>query len=100
MLEFPIAFNPMEVADPKALHLHGRNPSACCAGCSIWGPRLEHPPLQWLVLLEYPDATMLDITRVLTDKDFRKDVMNHVTDPGRTYFWNVEFATWNDKFGR
>jgi hypothetical protein len=37
-----------------------------------WGPRLEYI-LRYtlLALLDYPNATMLDITRMLTDKKFR-----------------------------
>ena len=54
-----------------------------------WGPRLEYIlRYSLLALLEYPDATMLDITRILTDKNFRKDVMTHVTDPVVRNFWN------------
>ena len=41
---------------------------------------------------------MLDITRLLTDKTFRKEVMTHVTTQWSNNFWKVEFATWNDKF--
>jgi hypothetical protein len=64
-----------------------------------WGPRLEYIlRYSLLALLEYPESTMLDITRLLTDKAFRKEVMTHVTDPVVRQFWEVEFATWNDKF--
>jgi hypothetical protein len=51
-----------------------------------------------LALLDYPNATMLDITRILTDKRFRNEVLSHVEDPVVRNFWTVEFASWNDKF--
>ncbi len=41
---------------------------------------------------------MLDITRILTDKKFRNDVLQHVEDPVVRNFWTIEFASWNDKF--
>src|SRR3546814_814030 len=64
-----------------------------------WGPRLEYI-LRYsiLALLDYPQSTMLDITRILTDKNFRNDVLKHVHDPVVRNFWTVEFASWNDKF--
>lgn len=98
--QFPIAFNPLEVSDPK-LRTH-----ACSELIGVlkrmfdsWGPRLEYI-LRYsiLALLDYPDATMLDITRILTDKKFRAEVLEYVTDPVVKNFWTVEFASWNDKF--
>jgi hypothetical protein len=41
---------------------------------------------------------MLDITRMLTDKKFRKEVLVTCTDSVVLNFWNIEFASWNDKF--
>lgn len=99
-VDFPVAFNPMEVSDPKLrTHTVSELIGVLKRMFDSWGPRLEYI-LRYclLALLEYPDATMLDITRILTDKAFRKDVMSHVTDPVVRNFWNVEFATWNDKF--
>ncbi len=98
--DFPIAFNPMEVTDPKLrTHTASELIGVLKRMFESWGPRLEYI-LRYclLALLEYPDATMLDITRILTDKAFRKDVMTHVSDPVVRNFWNVEFATWNDRF--
>ncbi len=99
-VEFPIAFNPMEVTDPKLrTHTASELIGVLKRMFDSWGPRLEYIlRYSLLALLEYPNATMLDITRILTDKGFRKDVMEHVTDPVVRNFWNVEFATWNDKF--
>jgi hypothetical protein len=64
-----------------------------------WGPRLEYI-LRYsiLALLDYPDATMLDITRILTEKKFRAEVLKYVADPVVRNFWTIEFASWNDKF--
>lgn len=99
-VDFPIAFNPMEVADPKLrTHTASELIGVLKRMFESWGPRLEYIlRYSLLALLEYPDATMLDITRILTDKSFRKDVMTYVSDPVVRNFWEVEFATWNDKF--
>jgi hypothetical protein len=99
-VDFPIAFNPMEVPDPKLrTHTASEIIGVLRRMFESWGPRLEYIlRYSLLALLEYPDSTMLDITRILTDKGFRKEVMTHVTDPVVRNFWEVEFATWNDKF--
>ncbi|MGF7229513.1 MAG: type IV secretory system conjugative DNA transfer family protein [Candidatus Saccharibacteria bacterium] len=98
--DFPIAFNPMEVSDPKLKnHTCSELIGVLKRMFESWGPRLEYI-LRYgiLALLDYPNATMLDITRILTDKAFRKSVLVYVQDPVVLNFWNVEFASWNDKF--
>jgi hypothetical protein len=99
-VDFPIAFNPMEVLDPKLrTHTVSELIGVLKRMFESWGPRLEYI-LRYclLALLEYPNATMLDITRILTDKPFRNEVMTYVTDPVVRNFWTIEFASWNDKF--
>ncbi|HSH18166.1 MAG TPA: DUF87 domain-containing protein [Candidatus Saccharimonadales bacterium] len=98
--DFPMAFNPMEVTDPKLkTHTVSELIGVLKRMFESWGPRLEYI-LRYtlLALLDYPDATMLDITRMLTDNKFRKEVLGHVQDPVVKNFWTVEFASWNDKF--
>ncbi len=41
---------------------------------------------------------MLDITRMLNEKDFRKKVIREIKDPVVRSFWVTEFASWNEKF--
>lgn len=98
---YPIAFNPLEVMDPA---LKGHISSEIVGvlermfGYS-WGPRLEYI-LRYtiLALLDYPNSTLLGITRMLTEKDFRKRVIKQVQDPVVRNFWVNEFASWNEKF--
>jgi len=97
----PLGFNPLEVTDPN----QKTNISSEVIGVlkrmfgESWGPRLEYI-LRYtiLALLDHPNTTMLDITRMLTDKKFRKEVLATCTDTVVLQFWNVEFASWNDKF--
>lgn len=98
---YPLGFNPMEVIDPNMKN----NISSEIIGVlkrmfgDSWGPRLEYI-LRYtiLALLDHPNTTMLDITRMLTDKKFRKEVLATCQDTVVLQFWNIEFASWNDKF--
>lgn len=98
--DFPMAFNPMEVSDQKLkTHTCSELIGVLKRMFESWGPRLEYIlRYSLLALLDYPDATMLDITRILTEKKFRQEVLQHVQDPVVRNFWTVEFASWNDKF--
>jgi hypothetical protein len=98
--DFPIAFNPMEVYDSKLkTHTCSELIGVLKRIFESWGPRLEYI-LRYsiLALLDYPDSTMLDITRILTDDKFRKDVISYIQDPVVKNFWTVEFASWNGRF--
>ena len=98
--DFPIGFNPLEVTDPSLKnHTCSELVGVLKRMFDSWGPRLEYI-LRYtiLALLDYPNATMLDITRMLTEKMFREDVISHINDPVVRNFWTIEFASWNDKF--
>lgn len=100
--DYPIAFNPMEVTDPTFKnHISSELVGVLkrLFEAQSWGPRLEYI-LRYtiLALLDYPDSTLLGITRMLTEKDFRKKVIKQVQDPVVKNFWVNEFASWNDKF--
>lgn len=98
---YPLGFNPLEVTNPN----QKTNISSEVIGVlkrmfgDSWGPRLEYI-LRYtiLALLDRPETTMLDITRMLTDKQFRKETLSYCTDTVVLQFWNVEFASWTDKF--
>ncbi len=97
---FPIGFNPLEVTDPALKnHISSELVGVLKRMFESWGPRLEYI-LRYtiLALLDYPESTMLDITRMLTEKKFRDDVISHITDPVVKTFWVTEYASWNDKF--
>ena len=97
---FPVAFNPLEVSDPT------RKPNICSEVIGVlkrmfgdsWGPRLEHI-LRYtlLALLDRPSTTLLDISRLLTDKDFRKETLEYCQDVTVLQFWKHEFGQWNEK---
>jgi hypothetical protein len=99
-LNYPIAFNPLEVADPNFKnHISSEVVGVLRRLFESWGPRLEHIlRFTLLALLDSPDSTMLDITRMLTEKEFRKKIVKQIKDPVVRNFWVNEFASWNDKF--
>jgi len=97
---YPIAFNPLEISDPS------RKPNVCSEVIGVlkrmfgdsWGPRLEHILRHTiLALLDRPETTLLDISRLLTDKDFRKETLDYCTDVTVLQFWKHEFGQWNEK---
>jgi energy-coupling factor transporter ATP-binding protein EcfA2 len=62
-------------------------------GEKAWGSRMEHIFRNVLyALLEYQEATLPDILRMLSEKDFRAHVLTKVTNPQVLYFWQVEFS--------
>lgn len=97
----PLGFNPLELTDSNMK----TNTSSEVIGVlkrmfgDSWGPRLEYI-LRYtiLALLDRPETTMLDITRMLTDKAFRDETLTYCQDTVVLQFWKVEFASWNDKF--
>ncbi len=98
--DFPIAFNPMEVTDPNFKNMISSELVGVLKRLfESWGPRLEYIlRFTILALLDYPNATMLGITRMLTEKNFRNRVIKQIKDPIVKNFWVTEFASWNDKF--
>lgn len=51
-----------------------------------------------LALLEYPDATLLGVNRMYTDKGYRQKVIDNVKDPVVKDFWVKEFANYGDRY--
>ncbi len=98
--DFPVAFNMLESKDPalntiiasglvgifKKIYAHS------------WGPRLEHILRNTILsLLSYPNTTMLGITRILQDRDFRRRVVRKIDDPIVKGFWEKEFEVMQDR---
>ncbi len=99
--EYAVAFNMLENVDPTLN-------SIVCSGligifkkiyADSWGPRLEHILRNTILsLLEYPGTTMLGITRILSDDDFRRKIVRKIQDPVVKAFWEGEFEKMQDKF--
>jgi len=97
-LEYPIAFNPLERVPSDYHHLVVSNIISVFKKIwsGFWGPRLEHILRHSLfTLLEYPNSTLLDLPRLLTDKEFRKEVLEHITHKQVKDFWLFEFEKYS-----
>ncbi|MDE2188597.1 MAG: type IV secretion system DNA-binding domain-containing protein, partial [Patescibacteria group bacterium] len=100
-LDYPISFNVLEQVDADKRHLvvSGLMSTFKKIWQDAWSARMEYILTNTLLaLLEYPGATLLGVNRMYADKEFRKDVVAHVTDPTVKAFWTEEFAKYTDKF--
>lgn len=99
--EYPIAFNVVEQVEPHLRHLVASGLIGVFQKlwADSWGPRLEYILRNAiLAVLDYPESTLLAITRMLSDKNFRKKVIDKIQDPVVKAFWVNEFSGYNDKF--
>src|SRR5579862_1910337 len=97
-LEYPIAFNPLEKVTPDEQHLivSGLISTFKKIWTEFWGPRLEHILRHALfTLLAYPNSTLLDIPKLLTDREFRLNVLTHVKHSQVRDFWFNEFERYS-----
>ena len=99
--DYPIAFNVMEHVDSKYRHLVASGLIGVFKKiwADSWGPRLEYLLRNViLALLEYPGSTLLGVPRMFIDKDYRKKVVNKVSDPVVKAFWLNEFTKYSSQF--
>ncbi len=98
--DYPISFNVLESVDPDKRHLvvSGLMSTFKKIWIDAWSARMEYILTNTLLaLLEYPDATLLGVNRMLSDKVFRNQVVSHVTDPSVKTFWTQEFANYTER---
>jgi len=100
-VDYPFAFNVVEQVEPHLRHLVASGLIGVFQKlwADSWGPRLEYILRNSiLAILDYPNSTLLGITRMLSDKAFRKKVIEQIQDPVVKSFWVKEFAGYADKF--
>lgn len=100
-LEYPIAFNLLDKVDRTHQHLVASGLISVFKKIwyEFWGPRMEHILRHAiLALLEYPESTLLDLPPMLVDKDFRKRVLEKVTNSQVRNFWFTEFEKYSAWF--
>ncbi len=93
-VEYPIGFNILE-------NTHHQFPSLIASSLVwvfkkifgySWGPRLEYVLRNaTLTLLERDGSTLLDLTLLLSDEEFRRNYIAKVTNPFLRRFWADEF---------
>lgn len=100
-LDHPIAFNVMEDVgyDKRHLVVSGLMATFKKIWEDAWSARMEYILTNTLLaLLEYPDATLLGVNRMYTDKAYRQMVVDNVKDPVVKDFWVKEFANYGDRY--
>lgn len=100
-MEYPMSFNIMEDVgyDKRHLVANGLMSAFKKIWVDAWSARMEYILNNViLALLEYPDSTLLGVNRMLTDKNYRKKVVDNITDPSTRSFWVDEFAKYTDRY--
>ncbi len=101
--EYPVAFNVMEDVgyDSRHLVVSGLLSALKRIWVGAWSSRMEYILQNTLLaLLEYPNTTLLDINRLLTNPEFRQDVVANISDPIVKRFWIEEFANYSDRYAK
>lgn len=99
--EYPVGFNPLA-------NVPGKRHALAAAGIvsafkhlwhDSWGPRLEHFLYNGVAaLLAHPRATLIDLSRLYTEPQFRDRVVARVEDPAVLRFWQQEFPSYDHRF--
>jgi len=97
----PLGFNPLESVPPEK-----RSFAAAALleafkkiWADSWGPRLEHILRNCLLaLLDQPQATLADISRLLSDRAFRRSAAGRVDSSQVRDFWLREFEAYPANF--
>ena len=100
-LDWPIAFNPIESVSSGHRHLVASGLMGVFKKIwpDVWSARMEYILNNTiLALLESPGSTLLGIMRMLSNKHYRKHILEQVTDPVVKSFWRDEFARYHDRF--
>lgn len=99
-LDYPIAFNVLGDVPENQRHIvsDGLVGVFKKIWADSWGPRLEYILRNAiLTLLENESSTLLDIMRILVDKNFRANIVYKMQDPVLKQFWLNEYDGYTDK---
>lgn len=100
-VENPIGFNILEAIDPGMKHLVASALMSVFKKIweNVWSARMEYILNNTiLALLDTPGSTLLGVNRMLSDKDFRLEIVKNIHDPIVKQFWVTEFAAYDAKF--
>lgn len=100
-VDYPVAFNVLEAINPthRILVASGLLSVFKKMWIDSWGPRLEYIlRICILSLLEYPGSTLLGITRLFVDNEYRRKVVDKIQDPIVKSFWVEEYSQYQEKF--
>ena len=100
-IDYPITFNVMEKVILESRHLVASGLMGVFKKIwpDVWSARMEYILNNTiLALLEYPNSTLLGVNRMLADPEYRKKVVDKITDPVVKSFWVNEFARYTQRY--
>jgi len=100
-LDYPIAFNIMEKvgAEHRYLVASGLMDVFKKIWPDVWSARMEYILNNAILsLLEYQNSTILGVNRMLADPEYRKKIVENLTDPMIKSFWLNEFARYTQRY--
>ncbi len=100
---YPVAFNIMEKVGEDQRHLVSSGLLGVFKKIwpDVWSPRMEYLLANAILgLLEIPGSTLLGVNRMFGEKEFRKRIVEQITDPVIKGFWENEFAKYPEQFMR
>jgi hypothetical protein len=99
-VEHPISFNVLESVDIDKRHLvvSGLMSTFKKIWVDTWSARMEYILTNTLLaLLEVPGSTLLGVNKMLSDKEYRKEIVSKIQDPSVKAFWIKEFANYTER---
>jgi hypothetical protein len=96
-----LAFNPFDgvPVDKRSLTVAGLIETFRMLWADSWGPRLEYILRNALLtLMEQPEATLADVSRLLTDSSFRKQAALYTENEYVRNFWLNEYEKYSLRF--
>ncbi len=99
--DFFIGFNVLELPDTRYKHLvaSGLMGIFTKIWSNVWSARMEYILNNAiLALLDTPGTTLLGVTRLLVDKEYRQKIVGNLKDPVVKAFWIHEYEEWRDQF--
>ncbi|MFA5052577.1 MAG: type IV secretion system DNA-binding domain-containing protein [Parcubacteria group bacterium] len=100
-IDHPIGFNPLEGVEGSFRHLIASGMMGVFKKIWVdaWSARMEYILNNTLLaLLEFPNSTLLDVMKMLTDKRFREKITAILEDPVVKNFWLNEFGKYTDRY--
>lgn len=99
--DYAVGFNVLEIPDMRYKHLVAQGLMGIFTKIwsNVWSARMEYILNNAiLALVDTPGSTLLGISRLLVDKDYRQKVVGNVKDPVIKSFWINEFEEWQNQY--
>ena len=97
--EFAVPFNPLACRDPALVdQVTSGVVSAFKKLHDSWGPRLEDTLRNAVFAIVEQGGTMVELIRLLSEANYRAQLVPKIDDEIVRNFWLHEFAAWDDRY--